>query len=278
MRRVGFALVAWSARIVGWAVVLLLLTYVVVNYEGTGLRGQYARWLLPSERYEAERNLLQRAGLDPQQYAVFNEFQASEYLFSGPFRVLSKTPLALQLTPRGGYGYGQPSERYVCFGREGRLLGAPVDPSWLAIEGQEAPTFRAVVQEVVDFGSLRFMVLRAHVPTLTTTTPATPSGTVSVLRVFQIAFPESSEVLAIRRRTGPWEWDSLTIRQEREGAVSADLAVRRGSPGGGLLPPSQTVASFPWDSTRGRFTGSTRDSLGLWEMVYPPPQIDGGAR
>ena len=96
MRRRLPGLIAWSARLVGWAGLLLLIVHVVWNHQGLAVRGQFARLSIPMERDAALADLLKRAGLAGRPRLSLSRHAAFQH-FLGPLRVLSPAARMLHL-------------------------------------------------------------------------------------------------------------------------------------------------------------------------------------
>jgi hypothetical protein len=271
MRRALLSVVAWTARVGGWALVLALLTYVAWKHEGLGVRGQMIRLTLPSERARALRALLQQAGI----HAPPEQFEANplviDYLFAGPEIVLRRRSSVLHLSRRVTVD-DPPTQLRVCFDSDGRLAGAPVELTGIS----SLVYFHFAGSLILEMGSLRFLPVWEALRSSTSTPASGPVSQDLALHVFQLGFPASVEVLTIRCTVGARQFPVFVVDWDDAGNAVLNLVLKTYTTPT-AAPSVQTLASFTWAETRGRFVGPQRDPQGRWEVLEPQagPAMEG---
>jgi len=149
---------------------------------------------------------------------------------------------------------------YIVFDRNGALVGAPI--VWRSDPDRSS---RAWLSQTIEGATSCFMVLSEFTAVATTQPAATPTTGKVVFHVYRLARSESVEVFAIHCdwAVNQWPWLEATRRDDR---VTLHLKV---SPAG--KSNLQTVATFVWDESLGRFVGPQHDPQGRWEVIFPPP-------
>ncbi|MCP4593688.1 MAG: hypothetical protein GY842_23375 [bacterium] len=266
MRRRLPSLIAWSARLAGWAALLLLLNHVVWNHQGHAVRGQFARLSIPAERDAALADLLQRAGLGERPHlSIPRDAVVHEAL--GPFQVLS--PWARVLHVEENPESGKSTSVFVRFDSRGRLAGAPVE---IVHALNSSHTYWSGSYSLPD----DFLTLsEIHQPSTAPT--SAPAGTAFLHHVYALGFPSSREVLAVKTIQTASSYAYILIERDESGDPVLEVTIQTWTPGSGgiaIMPSTEIIATFTWDDAAGRFVVPERDPQGRWEVVFPTPAPD----
>ena len=125
MNRIVPALIAWTARVVGWAGLLGLGDYLICNYQGITVRGQIARTCLRFEGHDAMHRLLEHAGLE-HLHDMFGSVEARGMRYYDPLLILARDPAVLVLYGKSASSQRQDVQVYLVFSRDGALVGTPI--------------------------------------------------------------------------------------------------------------------------------------------------------
>jgi len=258
MKRAATIVVAWTARLAAWAVLLGLGTHFVSNYQGITVRAQLARIRVGSEEEDAVRALFERAGL----LHLLPRVQATWGDPSGrydPLFILARQPTVLYLEVEALDGMD--FERIaIAFDGDGRVVGAPI-----VLEDAPGRYFAAPLQ-IITADSAHFLIFEDYFDTVTTPTTTALADYDSALRVYRLVNARSAEVFTIACNC-PSAWQvTLEAKHRDDGAIALDL---KGTLARGQNP--QTMATFVWNEALGRFVGPQHDPQGRWEVIFPPP-------
>lgn len=261
MNRIVPALIAWTARVVGWAGLLGLGAYLICNFQGITVRGQIARTWLRFEGHDAMHRLLEHAGLE-HLHDMFGSVEARGMRYYDPLLILARDPAVLVVYGKSANSQRQEVEIYIVFDRDGVLVGTPI------IVRRDAASRRfGGPTQIIEADSAHWLVCYEYTAAATTQPTSAPTTREFISHVYRLVDGESVEVFAIAYDCPRSQWPRFHARRHRDRTVALDLQV---IPAGGPWNPA-AVATFVWDETLGRFVGPQHDPQGRWEVLVPQP-------